>query len=162
MRIIGILSVCVLLAACGFQLRGSQSPSLAGYQINVSSPEPFGQLTRSLIHRLRQLGAELTAHKAPEQLTIELGQLQRVQRTLSVDLNGRPIEYEYSLSVPVTVSRRQQVLVRQTFVVHRVLTWDHTRAVARDTEKAQTEQEMARELADSIAEMIRIHAPTVS
>jgi LPS-assembly lipoprotein len=153
-----IMAAALLLQGCGFHLRGTVSGSLDGHAIVISAEQPYSRLTAATGRRLRQMGGTLAATPDDQAMVLELGTITEDERTVSVDINGRPLEYELTLRVPVRLTDPQGNAAAETATARRILIRDTEQPIAREREKDEVREEMMDELARVIAEMVRVHA----
>ncbi|MQM37548.1 LPS-assembly lipoprotein LptE [wastewater metagenome] len=96
------LTVClaaVIVAGCGWQLRGAGMEGLSGRAVAVTAPNGLSTLERVVRRELNALGGRMVAEGAGEQ-SLELVSENQNRRVLAKDDRGRAEEYEltYRLS----------------------------------------------------------------
>jgi len=165
------LSLLLLLglSGCGFKLRGQVTGDLQNKSVIVDGVNYYHPLATELRRRLQILGAEVV--KLPKEnlkdfhpeksLYIYLNDPVQQQRTLSVDVDGRPLEYELSLQLDArifTYGQDPSTIEPELMRVRRVLVYDKEQLLAKSREKQQMTVEMTRALIDQISERLRIYA----
>ncbi len=165
-----VLAVLLSLSGCGFKLRGQISGDLKAKQVIVDAVNYYHPVATELRRRLQILGAELK--KLPDSesaitlkndkvLYVYLNEPQQTRRTLSVDIDGRPLEYELALEVDARITTLGQDLSSiqpVTIRVRRVLVYDKDQVLAKSREREQIVVEMTQSLIDQISERLRIYA----
>ena len=168
----------LLLLGCGFKPRGSGYESLEGQQIILFSENPFGELERSVKTTLGANSVEVetsaTLFSKPVTEVINPGSYQEndiqknaIQITdikfqkniLSVDINGRPAEYETLITVDVSYIfksstqqsiQNQQPIQTQQFSAQRDYRYDQNNTLADDRELEKLISEMYDDLGKRI------------
>ncbi|HEX7026492.1 MAG TPA: LPS assembly lipoprotein LptE [Gammaproteobacteria bacterium] len=162
-RLIFFLTVASLLTACGFHLRGS--PELAGNRALpaemavtvIEAPSQTSELVRQLKRALRS--AEVVVADAEDQpgaarlsLSEELD-----RRVLSVDSEGRAVEYELNYTVTFQVSRDDIAweMPPQSITLTRDYYFDRLEALAASRQEEMLRRNMQQEMARLILDRIR-------
>jgi len=163
----------LLLLGCGFKPRGGGYETLTGQAIILYSDNPFGQLERSIKTTLGAYSVKLetssklfSAAPSSEQLSkenlskaivnngIQITHINFKKNILSVDVNGRPAEYETLITVDVSFifksSVQQQQIQVQQFSVERDYRYDNNNTLAADRELENLILEMYDQLANRI------------
>ena len=160
-----ITSTLLLLSSCGFKFRGQVTSDLKSVQINLIADDSFGLLTVELKRQLQSLGANLNVTKVKGDfkiVTVYLGAPKETRNTLSVDKNGRPVEYEFVMDVPINIQpyheTEEKISVPDQLHIRRVLVYDNNLLLAKSSERDQVRAEMRRVLVSQIIERIRAYA----
>jgi len=143
----------LLLLSCGFTPRGSGYESLEGQEIILFSENPFGQLERSIKTTLAAYSVKLETSTALysksavdevnqqiniQKNAIQISNIHFQKNILSVDLNGRPAEYETLITVDVSYifmsSVQQKQIQIQQFSAQRDYRYDQNNTLADDRE----------------------------
>jgi len=153
------------LSGCGFRLRGELTGTLEGRKFIVSASDYYSPITVALRRQLNTLGADvlqgssLLTSKNEQVTRVTLSKLDEERTTLSVDTNGRPLEYRLQLLVDISIhwpgvsdDEKDRVSVR------RVLLYDNTQLLAKEREQKEVRHDLQRELIARIVERLRIHA----
>lgn len=142
----------LLVSGCGFALRGSGYEGLAGQTVFLLSKNPYGYLERSLKKNLASYALIVNNHtlKASDDgKGIEVISVSSKESTLSVDLNGRPVEYETTINVDLnfTINNLHQ---QKHFSVRRDFRYDNKNSLAVSRELETLNIAMHQELAQRI------------
>jgi outer membrane lipopolysaccharide assembly protein LptE/RlpB len=169
----------LLLLGCGFKPRGSGYESLKGQQIILFSENPFGELERSVKTTLGfySVKVETSPTLFSQPLTevinkdtdiqendiqkdaIQITGIKFQKNILSVDINGRPAEYETLITVDVSYIfmssaqqsiQTQQPIQTQQFSAQRDYRYDQNNTLADDRELEKLISEMYDDLGKRI------------
>lgn len=148
-------------SGCGFKPRGSGLEPLPGQQLLLYSNDQYGPLVSVLREKFKALAIEVSLAKAApgtsitEHHLIQLGNIESEQRISSVDVNGRPAEYEtiMHLDVMFYLNSHEQPQVKQ-FTVRRDYLYDKNNTLAHDRELEILTEEMYQELGQRIVNMV--------
>lgn len=162
-----VLTVALALSACGFHLRGS--PELAGGNralpaemavTAIEAPSQTSELVRHLKRALRSADVTVVETEAvPGAALLTLSE-ELDRRVLSVDSEGRAVEYELLYTVTYRVSRDDIAweIPEQSFTLSRDYYFDRLEALAASRQEALLRQDMQREMARLILDRIRAAA----
>lgn len=162
-RLIFPLTAALTLAACGFHLRGS--PELTGgnaalpAEMAVTTIEAASQtseLVRQLKRALRSVDIVVAEEDLPQAAVLSLREgLDR--RVLSVDSEGRAVEYELNYTVSFDVNRDDidWRIPEQSITLSRDYFFDRLDALAADRQEQLLRQDMQREMARLVLDRIR-------
>lgn len=160
----------LLLSGCGFKLRGSGFESLESQTVFLLSENPYGALERNIRKKLSLYSMNVTnsslvvegstsiSDKESEQSGIRIIDIKTNKVPISVDVNGRPVEYETVMSVNVNFyfkDRHYQDKQEQQnhFSVRRDYQYSsNNNNLAHDKELELLTSEMANELSQRIVE----------
>lgn len=147
-----IMSVTVLLSACGFHLRGAVELPPELQETYLQSGNPYTGMARALRNELQAAGA--TIMESSEQATAILTVVgeRSENRILSVGSTGKATEYELFEEVVFSVSDVEgNVLIEpQTLRMIRALVFDENELLGKIREAEQIHIEMRRSLARQI------------
>ncbi|WP_206484578.1 LPS assembly lipoprotein LptE [Thalassotalea sp. G2M2-11] len=140
----------LLLAACGFQLRGNYLLSPELQTIYVSSVDQYGELTRIVKQHLIRNRVNVVKQFSDDlpQMRILKDKLDR--RTLSVFPNGQVAEYELIYTVRYEILRANKEKQSFKFEINRNYQDDPNFALAKSRELALMLREMRLDAADKI------------
>lgn len=139
----------VLLAGCGFTLRGATELPVALQTLQLESADANSDFTREVRRILRNNRVAVADTSSTYRLGI--GTETTAERALSVNANARAGEYELTMNVPVQLQRGTElVLGPETLSVARVYLADPENAVAKNEEAGLIRSEMRRELAQQL------------
>ncbi len=139
----------VVLAGCGFQLRGWNLAS--GLETVHLDAQPRIALAQPLRQALRQAGVYLEPRAADAQLVIKLIDARRERRTVAVTGSARAAEYEMTLGIRYEI-RSGGALLRapQWLEASRVLAVDRDNIAGTAGEQALIEAELENDLVQQI------------
>ncbi len=163
--LINMLRTCLIgisflfLTACGFTLRGTDSPALplSIQQLNLSYQSNSSELGQILNRRLRSAGVEVSETSATYVLTLR-AELVR-ERIISVNRNVRAGEYELSLTVSFQLENNGNIVIPVE-----VLTFDQVYEADPNNAAAKTSEAelVLNEIRQAIAEQILRRLQTIS
>lgn len=145
------LFAVLLLAACGFHLRGSVQlpPELS--EMAVLDAKPATDIAAELRRGLKNTGVQVS-DAAP--MVLQVGSEQYGKRVLSVDASGRAQEYSLSYMVRFSLRAADGVawLPEEAVTLTRDLRFDAAAVLATGSEEAQLKDEMRR---DAVLQILR-------
>ncbi len=142
-----LLAGCLLLAACGFHLRGAVSLPAGMTRIHLVGAGPYSPLGIELHRALRGAGAAFVpARQASALLVVMEHHIDR--RVLSVDTNGKVREYELvgTLSFRVEDLQGKPLVPVQRLMVRRSYLFDPNDVLGKAAEEQNLRQQMRRDL----------------
>ena len=150
---ITLLVLILGLSACGFQLRGyhQASPNLDG--LYIEGGDQRDTLAGVLQRQLSVAGVELAASPNLAKNRLQILGEHFSQRVISVDANGKVLEYELRLDAGFMVNPggpEGQELPRQALELTRQLSLSDADELGRRNEAALMRVDMRRELAGQI------------
>jgi LPS-assembly lipoprotein len=148
--VVAILVMALMLAGCGFTLRGSVALPPALQTLQLESPNPNGEIVREVRRMLRNNDVTLTEAGTDATWRLGIGTEEVRERVLSVNANARAGEYELTMDVAAQLRRGTETVGPETFSVARVYLADPESAVAKNEEAELIRTEMRRELAQQI------------
>lgn len=162
-RLIFPLMAVTTLAACGFHLRGS--PALTGGNAAlpvemavtaIDAPSQTSELVRQLKRALRSVDIVVAEEDLPQAALLSLRE-GLDKRVLSVDSEGRAVEYELNYTVSFDVSRDDidWRIPEQSITLSRDYFFDRLDALAADRQEQLLRQDMQREMARLVLDRIR-------
>jgi LPS-assembly lipoprotein len=116
------LSILLLLAGCGFHLKGFQQASSTLEDLFIHGSDNRQSLAGTIRRNLQQSGVKLAQAASSAQYQMWIHHERFRQRVVSVDANGKALEYELGLNAQFSlldsqgrklVSRQELDLVRQ-------------------------------------------------
>ena len=150
----GIL-LCLLIAGCGFKMRGPTVLPFTTLYTNIPQNSAFG----ARVWRLIQANAPATlitedVDRAEAKL-LQLS-LERSSREVSLDAQGKVEEYELGLvlTFSTTDSRDNELIPVSRISATRQLPYDEDDAAAKQAEMAQLYEDMERSIADRLIRRI--------
>ena len=155
-----VLSI-FLVSGCGFKPRGSGYGAIAGQTILLLSEDPYGMLERRIKEKLSNFDidtdgeAKLLTHSSSiltEKNAIRIKSIKSRKEIISVDINGRPAEYESIITVNTSFQYANNQQQESQFSVQRDYRYDSTNNLAHDRELEILTSEMYNNLAQRIVD----------
>ena len=155
----GALGLILLLAGCGFHLRGSGMDDVALTDmpmIYLQSGNPRSGMLEELQRRGKLHGANFTQESSAAELALNITSENFDRRVLSVGTTGKVREYELHYAVTYTVLDKEGVekLANRISLV-RDYRFDETRVLGKEAEEKQLRQDMVRDAAQQIMRQLR-------
>ena len=142
-----MLGGMLVLSACGFRLMGSESLPGVMARPYLVLKDPYTDFSREFEHQLKSSGAALQGLRANATATIEVTKDLVEQRTLSVDKNNIPTEYELTYTITFAVQGTdKQLLAPQTISLAKDYSFEENLLLAKEHEADILRQQMARDL----------------
>ena len=136
----------LLLAACGFQLRGVASlPFESLYVDGGGDPALAAEISRA-IHSGTQ--TMLTAKADDAQAVLQVQEAAREKRILALSGAGRVREYEliYRVGFRLTDKQGRDLIAPQPIELRRSLLWDDAQVLAKEQEEALLYRDMQNDM----------------
>ncbi len=151
-----ILSLCLVLGACGFQLRGTQELAPELSRLNVSAPI---EIRRSLRRSLVNMGVQVAGlgESLPEAYSLRVVNDKADSRTVSFDANVDSAEIEFRREVVFELQSPEGVVVLGPvrIDVERIYVHDRDRLLGETGERDILNQEMEDEASQRIIRQLR-------
>ena len=150
--------VALLLAGCGFQMRGTASVPPEMASTYVEATDRHSLFYRELRAGLQSAGVELVDHPADASSVFSIVTDDTGQRVLSVSARNVPTEFEvfYSVSYRIIAGERTLMPLRnQTLTID--YTWDETQVLGKEKE----EQVLRESLVDDLVRVIMIQLSSI-
>jgi LPS-assembly lipoprotein len=153
----------LVVTACGFHLRGSDTAPGGGQALPaemtatyIQAASQTSELVRQLKRGLASAGVQVLDQSAASVAVLTLDET-RDKRALSFDTEGRALEYEISYTAGFSVERGDSAwrIPRQTITLSRDYYFDSLDALAADRQEALLVRDMQRELARLVLDRIR-------
>jgi LPS-assembly lipoprotein len=144
-----IAAVCIVLclSACGFRLAGSDPLPGVLARPYMSLKDPYTDFSREFEHQLKSAGATMQSVRANSTATIDVTKDLVEQRTLSVNAQNIPTEYEITYTVTFAVRGADKVLLApQTISLSKDFSFEENALLAKEHEADILRQQMARDL----------------
>jgi LPS-assembly lipoprotein len=153
-----LLSLLVVLTACGFKLRGNVELPPALQDTYIQSKDPFTGMARALRTQLKQSGANLLEDREAASAILTISHERSENRILSVGSSGKATEYELFDEVTFSLSDKDgKVLIApQTLRMTRDLVFDQNELLGKISEAEGIHRQMRASLARQI--IMRIDA----
>ncbi len=145
------------LAGCGFHLKGYQqaSPNLDGLLIEQNDEQ--GRLAGVIQQQLLVSDVKLAASPAQAKNRLRISQERFSQRVISVDANGKVLEYELLLEAKFAVSAAgaQESAPLQSLELTRQLTYSGADELSRRSEAELMRADMLTDMADQVIRQLQ-------
>jgi LPS-assembly lipoprotein len=153
---LAIAGMCLLCASCGWQLQGAHHVSENLQPLYVEYVDLHSSFSRALQDRLQLSGVVLAENESQAKVILNVIKDNAGHRVISVSARNTPEEYEIFYSVEFTLkSRSGELLLQQPLSASQTITYDETRALAKQREENLLSDTMAAELADQLLRQIR-------
>jgi len=130
------VAVFLLIAGCGFQLRGAVTIPPEMSRTFIDTDDRHSLFYRGLRDSLRTAGVEIVDTPVDATATFSIVSDDTNQRVLSVSARNVPTEYEVYYTVVFGVATREQSLLPlRTQTLTRDYTWDETRVLGKEKEE---------------------------
>lgn len=147
-RILLILLLPLLLAACGFQLRGDADLPEEMAKTHMAIDDPYSSLARRVKTMLEQNGVKFVA---PGQATaiLEVPENQVLTQVLTIADNARVREYRVSHTVRFRLidADGNELMEMQTFRQFRDISFDEQKILSSSREQEYLKEDLAENLA---------------
>ena len=147
-RLLLILLLPLLLAACGFQLRGDADLPEEMARTHMAIDDPYSTLARRVQTMLEQNGVKFVA---PGQATaiLEIPENRVLTQVLTIADNARVREYRISHTVQfrLTDADGNELMEMQTFRQTREISFDEQKILASSREQEYLKEDLAENLA---------------
>lgn len=131
-----VIVVFLLLAGCGFQLRGAVTVPPEMSRTFIETDDRHSLFYRELRDRLRTAGVEIVDSPVDATATFSIASDNTNQRVLSVSARNVPTEYEvYYTVVYGVVTRERPLLPLRSQTLTRDYTWDESRVLGKEKEE---------------------------
>jgi len=144
-----LISTLLLLAGCGFHLRGSIDLPADLQRMHVQGTSKYSALGVELRRSLRANGVDVVDTANAAQVVLKISAPNYKRRLLSVSgTSGKTAEYElqYSLSVSLQDRQGKVLLAPQALRQLRDYTYDRDNVLGKGNEEARFRVEMERDL----------------
>ena len=144
---LAILVATLLLAGCGFHLRGRELLPKSLAELEVEAVDPQSDFTHALRAQLAAAGVRLDGG-APGAVRVRILADQADERVLAVSARNIPTAYELSYRVRVSVeSGGRELMAPEEHVLTREYSYDERTALAKLRERDALYQALAEDLA---------------
>jgi LPS-assembly lipoprotein len=150
MKKILLISLCFVLTACGFQLRGQASLPFDTIYISFPVGHPIGTDVRRLVQSGTTTRVVDKAKNA--QATLEIISAENDKQIMSVSGGGRVREFElrYRVSFRLVNAKGEELIPTSEIALRRILPYTDAQVVAKEGEEAMLVREMQGDSADQI------------
>lgn len=145
------LSGAMLLAGCGFQLRGTTALAPGMQRVHVAAKDELTAFVVELSRALERAGAERAASAGQADAVVRVRSEKTGRRVLSVSARNTPQEFEIYYEVEYSIERGgAEIVPLQRLELTRNISFDERRLLAKDREEEILRDAMARDLADLV------------
>ncbi|MDM1707120.1 LPS assembly lipoprotein LptE [Thiopseudomonas alkaliphila] len=156
-RTLALLSLSLLLTACGFHLRGTGAIQFALQEINVTARDAYGDLAQAVRKRL-EANKVTVSSAAP--YTLHISREQRSQRTASYTAGTRSAEITLTTQADFEIlGRNNLLLLTEQVEVERTYSYDSNNLGGSNQEANMLRAEMQRELVEQVAMRLQMITP---
>ena len=156
MRAISLVALmhCLLLAACGFHMRGQNNFVLPFQKLYVKSANDYAPFINELKTAIRTNNVQITDTPEQAQLTLQIVSEVADKQILSLSGAGRVLEYrlQYRISLRAYDQKQQEWLVPQEITLRRDYSYDDTQVLAKQQEEILLYQNMR---GDAVQQVLR-------
>jgi LPS-assembly lipoprotein len=142
------LLLCVLVAACGFRLRGEASLPPGFERLHLEVADPASPLGSELAEALTRAGAHIVSDPAKASARVRIPVNQMRTEVLSIGAGARIREFEirYRVELEVLDAAGEPRLGRQIIELARDYTFDERAALGAEQEAEVLRAELQREM----------------
>ncbi len=152
---VAVAAVVVLLAGCGFHLRGQGPLPPALHQVYVDYHAGYTvlepTLQKVLVARLRARGAKVVDRPADDASVLNLYGVRQSERAVSIGPQAQTLEYELTVSTSFDLKRRGETLIpRSSLSSAQSYTYTVGRLLSKEEERDRLSKGLQTDLADRI------------
>ena len=146
---LGLLAL--LLAGCGFQMKGAVQLPAGVKRIYVATSDELSPFSVEIGRALAAAGATQAASASEADVVVRVLQDRTGRRVLSVSARNTPQAYQVYYALRYSIERGdQQVVAPQEIELSRSYSFSESDLLAKDREEAILRQALARDLADLV------------
>ena len=156
---IAVFMSLVLLAGCGFQLRGSFDLPPAWEKLHLATGSPNGELAREVRDSATRAGVEWLP-RGDANYIVQLGgeRFERRNRTIGAAARASEFELQMRTTLRVTDRNGQELLPETEFDTLRIITNDPNNIAGKAGETQLVRREMRQALARQVLQQLRFLA----
>jgi LPS-assembly lipoprotein len=148
LRSAALIAALLLLAGCGFHLRGAAPLSARMSAPFVDAPDRYTPFHAELTRALQSAGAALAPGRESATAVVHVHRDETGRNVLTISARNTPQEYEVFYTVEYSVSADgKEILPRQVLTLTRDYAYDDTVLLAKQHEEREIRQALARDLA---------------
>ncbi len=149
-----VLMLSLLLAACGFHLRGQNAFTLQIQKLYVKSPNEYAPFIIELKNAIQANGTQITDTPDQAQLTLQIVSEVADKQILSLSSAGQVLQYtlQYRISLRAYDQKQQEWIAPQEIQLRRDYFYDNTKVLAMMQEEAMLYQNMR---SDAVQQVLR-------
>ena len=144
----------MLLASCGFHLRGQKDYSLPFHKIYVKSLNDTAPFIIELKNAIRASNVQVTDTPEEAQLTLQIISEKTDKQILSLSVAGTVLEYRiyYKISLRAYNQKEQEWIAPQEIIVQRAYSYSDSQVLAAQQEEGMLSQDMR---TDTVQQVLR-------
>jgi LPS-assembly lipoprotein len=148
------LMLSLLLAACGFHLRGQSAFALPFQKLYVKSANEYAPFIIELKNALQTNSVQITDTPNQAQLTLQIVSEVADKQILSLSGAGQVLQYtlQYRISLRAYDQKQQEWIAPQEIKLRRDYSYDNSKVLAMMQEEAQLYQNMR---SDAVQQVLR-------
>jgi LPS-assembly lipoprotein len=152
LRLAGVAVLTLMLAACGFHLRGEAQLPAGMQRVAIEGADPLSPLGRDLRKALARSGADVLEAAEAGAAVLRIGNNRITTDVLSVGGNARANEYmmRYNVEFDVISTAGVSLLPKQVIELSRDFTFDANQALGIAAEQDLLTQELQRDMVQAI------------
>ncbi|MCE0556038.1 MULTISPECIES: LPS assembly lipoprotein LptE [unclassified Motilimonas] len=153
------LATLILVSACGFTPKGQVISRADINSVYLSTPDPYGQLTREIEQQLRFANIDILSQPDEQMYQLRVGGEQQSRRTISLYDNAQSAEYELGYSLQYQIVRPNKEPLSFTINIHRDFLENPEQALASSREAELMLSEMRETAAQRIVRRLTTLEP---
>jgi LPS-assembly lipoprotein len=149
-----VLMLSLLLAACGFHLRGQNAFTLPFQKLYVKSDNDYAPFISELKYAFQANRVQITDTPEQAQLTLQIVSEAADKQILSLSGAGQVLQYtlQYRISLRAYDQKQQEWIAPQEIKLRRDYSYDNSKVIAMMQEEAQLYQNMR---SDAVQQVLR-------
>ena len=149
-----VLMFSLLLAACGFHLRGQKAFELPFQSLYVRSDNAYAPFITELKHAIEENSVQIADAPEQAQLTLHIVSEVKDRQILSLSGGGRVREYrlQYRISLRAYDQQQQEWLALEEITLRRDFSYDDAQVLAKEQEEELLYQNMRN---DAVRQVLR-------
>lgn len=156
-RSLMLLGMAVLLSACGFHLRGTETANMALKELDVSARDSFGPTVKELIKTLQSSGVKVYQGAAYKLVLVKD---EYNQRAASYNGSSRASEYQVTDDLSYEIrGTKDLVLMADKVSVQRAFQEDGNNLTGSDQQSSQARKEMRRDMIQQLVLRLQTITP---
>jgi LPS-assembly lipoprotein len=151
-----VIALCLLLAACGFELRGE--PTVGLHTLYVSSAVPSTVAT-DIRHILATGPTKVVATEKDGEASLRILGESREKTVRTITSSGRVYEFQLRLAVSYQLAvpgREEPVIVPSEVITTRLITYSEAAPTAKEAEEQLLYKDMQTEIAGRILRQVAV------
>ena len=157
LRICLTFALVIVLASCGWHLRGLEPLSQDLQVLHLNAKEPDGEFARALRRSLRAIDVDLLDSKANAPIVLEVSPVQNKRRTISTTELGKAAEYQLTTRIEYRVlnAAGDIILGPESLQTEKVYLFDRQNVASTYEEEQLLHDEMRRDLVQQLIRRYR-------